>query len=54
MVIRSGAQGRKPSSEDITDEEDDASNQKDRYDIGMPPSLGYDYGIRFKITQQRH
>ena len=31
-------------------ERDDASNQKDRYDMGMPPSLGYDYGIRFNNT----
>ena len=33
-------------------ERDDASNQKDRYDIGMPPSLGYDYGIRFTNNTQ--
>ena len=26
---------------------------KDRYDIGMPPSLGYDYGIRFTNNTTR-
>ena len=34
-------------------ERDDASDQRDRYDLALPPSLGYDYGIRFSNDGSR-